>query len=334
MSERRTDASPFLVAEGLSKDYRGGSRRLIDPRRGTTGTARAALIDVSLSVARGDVLGVVGESGSGKSTLVRCLSLLERPDRGRVLLDGLDLTALAAGQLRRQRRRVQIVFQDPYASLNPRLSVGSTLAEVLRVHKLVPTAGIQARIGDLLSLVGLPSSSVSRYPAEFSGGQRQRICIARALAAAPDLLIADEPLSSLDVSVQAQILNLFLDLRDELALAMIFVSHDLHVVRRIAPTIAVMFGGRIVEVLPPEVALEDARHPYTRALLEALPRLQTRLPDAGQADLGAALPAEGCPFRDRCAYAYAPCTTIDPPLLPIQGQHTVACHYVTGAVHV
>jgi len=335
MSDPQTEALPLLIAEGVSKSYRSGRSRLLDPRRGTADAAgRAALIDASLTVARGDVLGIVGESGSGKSTLVRCLSLLERPDRGRVLLDGLDLTALAARELRRQRRRVQIVFQDPYASLNPRLSVGSTLAEVLRVHKLVPTAGVQARINDLLALVGLPSNSVSRFPAEFSGGQRQRICIARALAAAPDLLIADEPLSSLDVSVQAQILNLFLDLRDELALAMIFVSHDLHVVRRIAPTIAVMFGGRIVEVLPPEVALEDARHPYTRALLEALPRLQTKLPDAGEADLGAALPVEGCPFRDRCAYAYTPCTTIDPPLLPIQAQHTVACHYVIGAVRV
>jgi oligopeptide transport system ATP-binding protein len=175
VSNTLTEASPLLVAEGVSKNYRSGRSRLMDPRRGTAGAGRAALIDASLSVARGDVLGVVGESGSGKSTLVRCLSLLERPDQGRVFLDGVDLTALAAGQLRRQRRRVQIVFQDPYASLNPRLSVGSTLAEVLRVHKLVPTAGIQARIGDLLALVGLPSNSVSRYPAEFSGGQQPRI---------------------------------------------------------------------------------------------------------------------------------------------------------------
>jgi oligopeptide/dipeptide ABC transporter ATP-binding protein len=312
------DRPPLVVAERLSKEYR---------------TGRPALSEVSLTVARGAVLGIVGESGSGKSTLARCVSLLERPDSGRVLLDGVELTALGPRQLRRERRRIQVVFQDPYASLNPRLTVGSALAEVLRVHRLAPPAGITARVAELLALVGLPSSAASRRPVEFSGGQRQRICIARALAAEPDLLIADEPLSSLDVSIQAQILNLLLDLRDELSLAMIFISHDLHVVRRVAPTIAVMFGGRIVEALPPEVALEDARHPYTRALLAALPSLRAKLPDPGQADLGAALPLEGCPFRDRCPHAHAPCATIDPPLLPVQGQHAVACHYVNDAAH-
>jgi oligopeptide/dipeptide ABC transporter ATP-binding protein len=331
MSEPQT-LPPLLLAERVSKDYRRDRRRLMAARRSSTGQGRAALTDASLSVSRGGVLGLVGESGSGKSTLARCLSLLERPDTGRVLLNGLDLTALRSRQLRRERRRVQVVFQDPYASLNPRLSVGSALAEVLRVHKLVPAGAISTRISELLTLVGLPSSAASRYPAEFSGGQRQRICIARALAAAPDVLIADEPLSALDVSVQAQILNLLLDLRDELALAMIFVSHDLHVVRRIAPTIAVMFGGRIVEVLPAAVALDDACHPYARALLEALPRLQTKLPDGGRADLGAPLPERGCPFRDRCAHAYAPCASIDPPLVVINGQHAVACHFVIGTM--
>jgi oligopeptide/dipeptide ABC transporter ATP-binding protein len=328
MREQPLDRPPLLVAEGLSKDYRSTGRRFAGR---SAHAGRPALSDASLAVARGAVLGVVGESGSGKSTLARCVSLLERPDSGRVLLDGLDLTALGPRQLRRERRRIQVVFQDPYASLNPRLSVGSALAEVLRVHRLVPATGVPARIAELLTVVGLPSSAAQRHPAEFSGGQRQRICIARALAAAPDLLIADEPLSSLDVSIQAQILNLLLDLRDELSLAMIFVSHDLHVVRRIGETIAVMFGGRIVEVLPPGVALEDARHPYTRALLEALPRLRTKLPDGGRAESGAALPIEGCPFRDRCPHAYSPCTSIDPPLADFRGQHSVACHYVLDA---
>jgi oligopeptide/dipeptide ABC transporter ATP-binding protein len=309
-------SGPLLVAEGISKDYRSG---------------RPALNDVSLAVARGAVLGVVGESGSGKSTLARCVSLLERPQLGRVLLDGVELTALAPRQLRRERRRIQVVFQDPYASLNPRLSVGSAIAEVLRVHRLAQKELVPARVTELLALVGLPAGAAARRPAEFSGGQRQRICIARALAAEPDVLIADEPLSSLDVSIQAQILNLLLDLRDELSLAMIFISHDLHVVRRIAPTIAVMFGGRIVESLPPQVSLDDARHPYTRALLDALPRLRTSLPEPAAADLGAALPSEGCPFRDRCPHAHAPCTSIDPPLIPINGQHAAACHYVGGA---
>jgi oligopeptide/dipeptide ABC transporter ATP-binding protein len=290
---------------------------------------RPALVDVSIALGQGQVLGLVGESGSGKSTLARCLALLERPDAGRVLLQGVDLATLGLRELRRRRRRVQIVYQDPYASLNPRLSVHAALAEVLRVHKLVPRTGIDDRVAGLLSLVGLPAAAAQRFPREFSGGQRQRICIARALAAEPDVLIADEPLSSLDVSIQAQILNLLLGLRDELGVAMLFISHDLHVVRRSAPTIAVIFGGRIVEVLPPTVSLEDARHPYTRALLEALPRLDARLPGVpSSGELGAALPADGCPFRDRCPYAFQTCAEIDPPLVAIAPGHAVACHHV------
>jgi oligopeptide/dipeptide ABC transporter ATP-binding protein len=290
---------------------------------------RAALIDVSIALGQAEVLGLVGESGSGKSTLARCLAMLERPDAGSVLLQGVDLVTLGQRELRRRRRRTQIVFQDPYASLNPRLSVYAALAEVLRVHHLVPRAGIPGRVADLLSLVGLPSSAADRFPSEFSGGQRQRVCIARALAAEPDVLIADEPLSSLDVSIQAQILNLLLGLRDELGVAMLFISHDLHVVRRSAPTIAVIFGGRIVETLPPAVSLEEARHPYTRALLAALPRLDAKLPEVPHSgDLGAALPADGCPFRDRCPHAFELCAEIDPSLVAITPEHLVACHHV------
>jgi oligopeptide transport system ATP-binding protein len=334
MSEPAIGAGAILVVDHLHKTYRGRDRGFFDPRRVRAEERRPALADASLTLERGAVLGVVGESGSGKSTLARCVSLLERPDSGSVMLGGLDLTTLSPGQLRRERRRVQIVFQDPYASLNPRISVGSALAEVLRVHRLVAPSEVRVRVGELLSLVGLPTQSADRFPAEFSGGQRQRICIARALAASPDVLIADEPLSSLDVSIQAQILNLCLDVREQLALAMIFISHDLHVVRRIAPTIAVMFGGRIVETLPANVSLDEARHPYTQALLAALPSLQAKLPDPGEEDLGEALPVIGCPFRSRCVHAFSACESVDPPLVELHPGHTIACHYAAPAATI
>jgi oligopeptide/dipeptide ABC transporter ATP-binding protein len=324
----------LLQAERLRKSYRdrGGvrrPRRTVDPG---SRSRRPALIDVSLRLERGEILGIVGESGSGKTTLARCLTLLERPDAGQVVLDGLDLTTLSGRELRRHRRRVQIVFQDPYASLNPRLTVRSALVEVLHVHGLAQDRGAEARIVELLELVGLPSSAASRYPSDFSGGQRQRLCIARALAAQPEILIADEAVSALDVSIQAQVLNLFLRLRDELGLSMIFISHDLHVVRRIAPRIAVMFGGRVVEYLPPGVGLEEAKHPYTQALLAAAPRLEVaRLEALEVSDLAAALPVAGCPFRDRCPRAFDLCSTVDPPLEPVDDEHLVACHFVAGA---
>jgi oligopeptide/dipeptide ABC transporter ATP-binding protein len=319
----------LLVAERLTKTYT--HRRGWLPGGGGT-AARPALADASLSLERGESIGIVGESGSGKSTLARCLALLERPDTGRVLFQGIDLTRLGRRDLRRSRRRIQVVFQDPYSSLNPRLTVGSALREVLVVHGLVPREQVPRRVEELLDQVGLPARAVERYPADFSGGQRQRICIARALAADPEVLIADEPVSALDVSIQAQILNLLADLRARLALSMIFISHDLHVVRYITARIAVMFGGRIVEVLPPGVPLEHARHPYTQALLAARSRLEPGwLAQTGElnAELSAALPAAGCPFRGRCPHAFATCEAVDPPLRDLGAGHVVACHYVT-----
>src|SRR5215472_12189836 len=317
----------LLVAEHLTRIY--AHRRGWLRGTGATdarGAARPALADASLSLERGESIGIVGESGSGKSTLARCLALLDRPDAGRVLLDGVELTRLGAGSLRRSRRRIQVVFQDPYSSLNPRLTVGSALSEVLLVHRLVPRHRIGRRVSELLDQVGMPARAAERYPSDFSGGQRQRICIARALAAEPQVLIADEPVSALDVSIQAQILNLLADLRDELSVGMIFISHDLHVVRYIAPRIAVMFGGRIIEELPPGVPLELAKHPYTQALLDSRSRLEPgwlRGSDEPAADLSASLPATGCPFRERCPHAFDPCLTVDPPGQDIGNGHMV-----------
>jgi oligopeptide/dipeptide ABC transporter ATP-binding protein len=335
MSEGQPMPEPILIAEGLTRSYAEGPKLLDRVRgQGERRGLRPALHSVSLSLDPGEVLGVVGESGSGKSTLAKCLTLLERPDAGRVWFNGQDLTAMRGKDLREARRRIQVVFQDPFSSLNPRYTVQSQISEVLRVHRLVPASAVEARVGELLDQVGLPASARGRYPADFSGGQRQRICIARALAAEPAVLIADEAVSALDVSIQAQILNLLLDLRARLGLAMIFISHNLHVVRHVAPRIAVMFGGRIVESLPAEVALDDARHPYTRALVAAIPRLDEWHPEpdaAAPADLATALPTMGCPFRDRCPLRFDPCETDDPPLLPIGENHLVACHYVAGA---
>jgi peptide/nickel transport system ATP-binding protein len=322
----------LLVAEHLTKTYAHRRGWLQGAARSALlGSARPALADASLALERGESIGIVGESGSGKSTLARCLALLERPDAGRVLLEGIDLTRLGRRHLRRSRRRIQVVFQDPYSSLNPRLTVGSALREVLLVHRLAPRDQVPRRVEGLLDQVGLPARAIDRYPSDFSGGQRQRICIARALAADPEVLIADEPVSALDVSIQAQILNLLADLRARLALSMIFISHDLHVVRYIAPKVAVMFGGRIVEVLPPGVPLERARHPYTEALLAARSRLEPGwLAHAGQlnGELAAALPATGCPFRARCPHAFATCEEVDPLLRDLGAGHAVACHHV------
>jgi oligopeptide transport system ATP-binding protein len=321
-----------LQVEDLTKTF-ARSRRGLD--RLTRFSApqqpvRPALDGVSLSLNRGDVVGIVGESGSGKSTLARCITLLERPDRGRVLFDGVDLTRLDAGALRAVRRRIQIVFQDPYSSLNPRLSVGDALDEVLSVHRLVPRDAVQPRVRELLELVGLPTAAVGRFPSDFSGGQRQRICIARALAAEPELLIADEAVSALDVSIQAQILNLLLDLRRDLGLSMIFISHNLYIVRLIAQRFGVMFGGRLVEMIPENVPLESARHPYTQTLLAAAPRVDRPVTawESRDADLASTLPLEGCPYRERCRFAFEPCASIDPPLLAAGRDHLVACHLV------
>lgn len=325
-------AEPVLSAQGLWKNFGGhgvlGNRA--KPRR-------PALIDASLTLERGQILGVVGESGSGKTTLARCLSLLLPPDKGSVVLDGEDLTKLPKSELRRRRRLIQTVFQDPYGSLNPRMQIGEAIAEVLSVHALVSRRQVPGRVAELLDIVGIAPSSVDRYPADFSGGQRQRICIARALAAEPAVLIADEAVSALDVSIRAQILNLLLDLRERLGLSMIFIGHDLFVVSFVADAVAVMLGGQIIEVLPKLTTLAAANHPYTRELLAAAPTLSDLPPESTAAPETAGSaepPIVGCPYWVRCPIrSDERCGREYPRLRAVGAGHWVAsfCDLSTGA---
>jgi ABC-type glutathione transport system ATPase component len=267
-----TDASATtaaLTVEGIVKDFarRGGHR----------GETHRAVDDVSLQLARGEILGLAGGSGSGKTTLARCIIRLAEPDAGRVLLGDTDVLAARGKELRQVRRRIQMVFQDPYASLNPRLTVGSALLEVGRVHRLLGDRGPDAFVGELLDRVHLARSIAMRHPRALSGGQRQRVAIARALATGPDVLIADEAVSALDVSVQAQLLRLFVDLRDELGVSILFVTHQLAVLAEVADRVAVMQTGRIVETGVTRDVFRDPQHAYTRALLAAHPRADPRL---------------------------------------------------------
>ena len=278
-----------------------------------------AVNDVSFAVQRGEVFSIVGESGSGKSTLGRLLIRLLEPTDGKIVFDGVQLTELDSRSLRRMRQRMQIIFQDPYSSLNPYMTVGDMIGEVLHVHGIARTAADrQQRVRSLLETVGLRPTAAMRYPHEFSGGQRQRIGIARAIAADPELIVADEPVSALDVSVQAQILNLISDLRARMRLTMIFISHDLAVVRQIADRVAVMYLGRIMEIASVEEFFARPLHPYSEALLSAVP-----IPEIGHARQRKVLkgeiaspiaPPSGCVFRTRCPYAIDDCARIVPVL--------------------
>ncbi len=290
-----------------------------------------ALNGVSLEVARGETLGIVGESGCGKSTLARCLVRLLECDGGRILFEGQDIAALSGSARRVFNRRVQMIFQDPYMSLNPRMRVRQVLAEALLVHRMCPKSAVPGRIAELLDLVRLPAGSADRYPHEFSGGQRQRIGIARALAVEPEVLVADELVSALDVSVQAQVVNLLLRLQEELGLTVVFVAHDLRLVRHISHRVAVMYLGRVVETGPTETLFAEPRHPYTRALLAAAPDLDPRKRDRTAATRGE-LPSPldlppGCPFHTRCPHASATCRAVRPELQTCQDGQLVACHH-------
>jgi len=296
-------------------------------------TAFVKAVDgVSFRVDAGETLALVGESGCGKSTVSRLALRLIEPDAGRIRFEGRDLLALDANELRAFRRQAQIIFQDPYASLNPRMTVGQILSEPLALHNLVPQAGRRARVEEILTLVGLEPRFARRYPHEFSGGQRQRIAIARALAVEPKLIICDEPVSALDVSIRSQILNLLRDLQRRLGLSYIFVSHDLAVVKHIADRVAVMNLGSIVETAETQALFAAPRHPYSRALLSAIPVPRPRAKRSRmllQGEMPSALnPPNGCRFHTRCPFAIDRCRIEAPQLIADASGHATACHRV------
>jgi oligopeptide transport system ATP-binding protein len=318
---------PIVRAESLRKSFRGPSRGI------GRGHAELRAVDgVTLDVMRGETLGLVGESGCGKSTLGRLLLRLQEPTSGRVLFEGQDITGLSQAALRPFRRKMQIIFQDPYSSLNPRMTVQAALSEALRVHALVSSVSEERQqIAALLERVGLRPEHMRRYPHEFSGGQRQRIGIARALAVSPSFIVADEPVSALDVSIQAQIVNLLGDLQQELGLSYLFIAHDLHVIEHVSRRVAVMYLGRVVELATSEQIYERPRHPYTEALLSAAPEpdptaRKRRLLLEG--DVPSPLdPPRGCAFHPRCPIARKGlCDRDVPALRAIEPGHEVACH--------
>jgi oligopeptide/dipeptide ABC transporter ATP-binding protein len=320
-------SDPLLEVTGLAKHYpvREG---LILARQ--VGTVRA-VDGVSFTVDRGETLALVGESGCGKSTTARLVLRLIEPSAGTITFEGVDVTNSAGAAQRAMRRRMQIVFQDPYASLNPRLTVADTIAEPMIVHGIGDTASRRRRVEELLGLVGLRPFHAQRYPHEFSGGQRQRIGIARALSVQPDLVVCDEPVSALDVSIQAQVVNLLKDLQRRLGLAYLFIAHDLAVVKHVADRVAVMYLGQIVEMANKADLFATPRHPYTRALLAAIPH-----PDPqrrGQVKpLGGDVPSPmnpppGCRFHTRCPFAQERCRTAEPALRRMQDGHVAACHF-------
>jgi peptide/nickel transport system ATP-binding protein len=322
-------AETLLELKGLHVHYelRGGIGRRM---RGRAPEILRAVDGVDLTIRRGETLGLVGESGCGKSTLGRAIVGLCNPTAGTVSYRGETLTAKRE---RSRRRRIQMVFQDPYSSLNPRLTVRQTLSELLLAHQLVPKASVEARCRELLDLVGLGARALDAHPRQFSGGQRQRVAIARALALEPELLVADEPVSALDVSVQATVLNLLEELREKLGLTMLLIAHNMAVVRHVGDRVAVMYLGRIVEEAPTDELFTNARHPYTQGLLRAVPRLVPGRVSEGAGVVGdppspVDLPT-GCRFHPRCPIAQEPlCSTEDPALTGASvDAHVAACHF-------
>ena len=321
-------AEPLLRAEHLSRTFSLGGRFKFSGVRKTI----RAVDDVSLDLMPGETLALVGESGCGKSTLGRLLLRLIEPSAGRVIYDGTDLTSLSGAAMRRMRRQMQMVFQDPYGSLSPRLTVGQIVAEPLHAHGMIGSAAQRRdKVAELLVAVGLLAEHAVRYPRQFSGGQRQRIGIARAIAADPRVIVADEPVSALDVSVQAQVINLFQDLQEARGLSYLFIAHDLAVVRHIADRVAVMYLGRIVEIGPKRTVYGAPQHPYTQALLSAAPSPD---PDAplrrivleGDVPNPARVPA-GCSFHTRCPIATEVCRNDLPILRVVAPGQSAACHH-------
>jgi oligopeptide transport system ATP-binding protein len=325
-----TDGTPLLDIRDLTKTYSTGRGLLTQFRR--AGAPKLIAVDgVSLQIRKGEIFSLVGESGSGKTTLGRALLRLVEPTSGQILFRGEDLVGFSRSRMMAARRDLQMIFQDPYSSLNPRMTVRQTLAEALSVHRVCPPAEIEGRIAELLDLVGLNAGHADRFPRDFSGGQRQRIGIARALSVNPAFIVADEPVSAVDVSVQAQIMNLLLDLRDRLDLTLFFIAHDLSVVQYVSTRVGVMYLGRIVEVAPRRALFTAPRHPYTQGLLRAAPR-----PDPGRRSTTVAIggeppsplnPPPGCHFHTRCPLATDVCRVERPLLAGVGDGHIVACHH-------
>jgi len=319
-----THRKPLLEVRNLTKHFISQSGWF-----SRTTTSVKAVNDVSFHIQLGEVVGLVGESGSGKTTVGRSILRLVEPTSGEVLFDGVDVTKLSASEMWNYRKHMQIIFQDPFASLNPRMTVDSIVGQALSIHGLSPGKARKERILELLERVGLSSAHLGRYPHEFSGGQRQRVGIARALAVGPRFIIADEPVSALDVSIQAQVINLLQDLQRELGLSLLFIAHDLGVVEYISDRVIVMYLGRIMEVAPSRELYTQPRHPYTEALLSSIPvpdPTVERKPIILEGDIPSpANPPSGCVFRTRCPIATAECASVVPPLEEVSPQHFKAC---------
>lgn len=324
--------SALLEVTGLVKRFEQ-TRSLFDQLTKKPVKAVQAVSGFDLTIGANETLGLVGESGCGKSTVGRCILRLETPDAGKILFDGQDIAKMEESALRPLRRRLQVVFQDPYASLNPRRTVGDAVGEPLANFTGLKGAALREEVALLFERVGLRRDQLDRFPHEFSGGQRQRIGIARALGPKPDLIILDEPVSALDVSVQAQVVNLLMDLQDEFGLSYLFIAHDLAVVRHISQRVAVMYLGQVVEAGPRDIVFAQPRHPYTQSLLSAAPILDAqkrRL--AKRIILGGDLPSpsnppSGCRFHTRCPYVQPICKTVAPPSVSDGAGHTANCHF-------
>ena len=321
------DNGYILEVRNLKKYFPAGSG-LFGPGDETV----KAVDDVSFSIRRGETFGLVGESGCGKSTTGRCILRLIEPTAGQVMFQETDLLALGSEELRRRRRDMQIIFQDPYSSLNPRMKVGEIIEEPLIIHRTEARRARRPRVAELLQLVGLEPAHATRYPHEFSGGQRQRIGIARALALNPEFIVCDEPVSALDVSVQAQVVNLLQDLQEKLGLTYLFISHGLSVVEHISSRVGIMYLGKLVEIASSKEIFNNAQHPYTRALLSAIPvpdpdAKRERLPLAGEMPT-ATTPPSGCRFRTRCPLAESRCAESEPEMVEVARGHFVGCMVV------
>ena len=317
----------LLVVEGLKKYYRVSGGGFLNRKKATV----KAVDGVNLAIDQGETFGLVGESGCGKTTLGRCILRLEQPTDGRVVFDGRDVLACDHRSLRALRREMQIIFQDPYSSLDPRQTIGRIIGEPFKVHHNLTAKELRVRLEELMEVVGLLPEHLYRYPHEFSGGQRQRICVARALALNPKLIIADEPVSALDVSIQAQILNLLVELQRQFGLTYIFISHDLSVVRHICDQVAVMYLGRVVELASSQDLYARPLHPYTQALLSAVPVANPALKKDHiplEGDVPSAInPPSGCTFHPRCAQRREMCSRSASVMNELKPGHFVACHY-------